>query len=107
MPHRPVLLVPDASWFAGPAVIDSIHGARHNARVSLLVQLLARHHGLDHDSALALAAAAACHDCHRHHDRDDRGHGRRAAGWRASPSPSPEATTFSWKASSAPSGTTL
>ncbi|WP_256178064.1 hypothetical protein [Kitasatospora aureofaciens] len=83
MPHRPVLLVPDDSWFASPAVIDSIHGSRHNARVALLVQLLAHHHGLDHGSALALAAAAACHDCRRHHDRDDPGHGQRAARWLA------------------------
>ncbi|CAM5397499.1 hypothetical protein KAURM247S_07739 [Kitasatospora aureofaciens] len=83
MPHRPALLVPDASWFASPPVIDSIHGAMHNARVSLLVQFLAQHHELVRDQALALAAAAACHDCRRHHDRNDPGHGERAARWLA------------------------
>ncbi|GAA2226477.1 hypothetical protein GCM10010430_01840 [Kitasatospora cystarginea] len=81
MPHCPARLAPDDSWFASPAVIDSIDGARHNARASLLIQLLARHHGLGHDHALALAAAAARHDSRRLHDRDDPGHGKRAAHW--------------------------
>ncbi|MER7671827.1 hypothetical protein ABTY61_25675 [Kitasatospora sp. NPDC096128] len=81
MPHRPALLVPDASWFAGPVGFDSVHGILHNARVGLLVQLLAQHHELGRDQALALATAAACHDCRRHHDRHDPGHGERAARW--------------------------
>ncbi|MGW3229100.1 hypothetical protein [Kitasatospora sp. NPDC001095] len=81
MPHRPLLLVPNASWFARRETAASIHGVRHGARVAVLVQLLAADHGLPSDRGLALAAAAACHDCRRLNDRDDPGHGQRAADW--------------------------
>ncbi|PYC70043.1 hypothetical protein C7C46_27715, partial [Streptomyces tateyamensis] len=54
---------------------------RHNARVSLLAGLLAQEYGLDRDHSAALCAAAAVHDCRRRDDRDDPGHGQRAAAW--------------------------
>ena len=81
LPHPPLMLVPDVTWFAEPHIVDSIHGIRHNARVSLLAGLLAQEHGLDRDHSAALCAAAAVHDCRRRDDRDDPGHGRRAALW--------------------------
>ncbi|WP_245204897.1 hypothetical protein [Kitasatospora sp. RG8] len=62
LPHRPLLLVPDDSWFARAETVDSIHGARHGARVAVLVQLLAPSYGLGPARATALAAGAACHD---------------------------------------------
>ncbi|BFV58366.1 hypothetical protein KCMC57_up34700 [Kitasatospora sp. CMC57] len=81
LPHPPLMLVPDITWLAESRLVDSIHGVRHNARVSLLAGLLAQEHGLDRDHTAALCAAAAVHDCRRHDDREDRGHGWRAAGW--------------------------
>ncbi|MFI6154219.1 hypothetical protein ACIBCA_16215 [Kitasatospora sp. NPDC051170] len=75
------MLVPDVTWFAEPQLVDSIHGIRHNARVSLLASLLAQEYGLDRDHTAALCAAAAVHDCRRRDDRDDPGHGQRAAAW--------------------------
>ncbi|MFD9686921.1 hypothetical protein [Kitasatospora sp. NPDC059088] len=81
LPHRPLLLVPNASWFARTQTAASIHGVRHGARVAVLVQLLAASHDLSPGRGLALAAAAACHDCRRLNDHDDPGHGRRAADW--------------------------
>ncbi|MGW4891014.1 hypothetical protein ACWEQL_01920 [Kitasatospora sp. NPDC004240] len=81
MPHRPLLLVPDESWFARTETAGSIHGVRHGARVAVLVQLLAHTRGFHPARTRALAVAAACHDCRRHTDRDDPGHGQRAADW--------------------------
>ncbi|MEV7357509.1 hypothetical protein [Kitasatospora sp. NPDC091276] len=81
LPHLPLMLVPEATWFAQPRCVDSIHGVRHNARVSLLSSILALEYGLDRDHRAALCAAAAVHDCQRHNDRDDPGHGRRATAW--------------------------
>ncbi|MBV9024020.1 MAG: hypothetical protein JO362_09545 [Streptomycetaceae bacterium] len=81
LPHPPLMLVPDVTWFAQPRLVDSIHGIRHNARVSLLAGLLAQEYELDRDHTVALSAAAAVHDCRRRDDRDDPGHGRRAALW--------------------------
>lgn len=78
---QPVMLVPDDTWFAAGQAADSIHGVRHNARVCLLADLLAQHHHLDPDQAVVLRLAAAVHDCRRHNDRTDPGHGRRAAVW--------------------------
>ncbi|MFD4909081.1 hypothetical protein [Kitasatospora purpeofusca] len=75
------MLVPADTWFAQPQLVDSIHGIRHNARVSLLAGLLAQEYGLDPDHTAALCTAAAVHDCRRRDDRDDPGHGRRAALW--------------------------
>jgi len=88
LPDRLLILVPEATWFVHAELVDSIHGARHNGRVSLLVSLLARQTGLDGDETAALCAAAAVHDCRRHNDRDDPGHGQRAAAWlMANPGP--------------------
>ncbi|MCX4752577.1 hypothetical protein [Kitasatospora purpeofusca] len=70
------MLVPADTWFAQPQLVDSIHGIRHNARVSLLAGLLAQEYGLDPDHTAALCTAAAVHDCRRRDDRDDPGHGR-------------------------------
>ncbi len=92
LPHRPRLLVPEVSWFARTETVASIHGVRHGARTAVLVQLLAHHHGLEPDRSLALATAAACHDCRRHHDRDDPGHGQRAADWLTNNRPTVTAT---------------
>ncbi|THA32291.1 hypothetical protein E6R18_13820 [Streptomyces sp. A1277] len=78
---RAVMLTPDASWFTDPQQAGSLHGIGHNARVSLLASVLANEHGLDRDHALALCAAAAVHDCRRRGDRNDPGHGQRAAQW--------------------------
>lgn len=81
LPHQPLLLVPNASWFTRKQAAASIHGVRHSARVAVLVQLLAAGHGFTPGRELALAAAAACHDCRRLNDRDDPAHGQRAAHW--------------------------
>ncbi|MEU4296662.1 hypothetical protein [Kitasatospora aureofaciens] len=81
LPHPPLMLVPNVTWFAEPRCADSIHGVRHNARVSLLASILAQEYGLDRDHRAALCAAAAVHDCRRRNDRDDPGHGWRAAAW--------------------------
>ncbi|NEA60723.1 hypothetical protein G3I60_42815 [Streptomyces sp. SID13666] len=80
-PRPAVMLVPPRSWFAAGHLADSIHGIRHNARVSLLAALLAEEHELDGDDVAAACAAGAVHDCRRHHDRTDAGHGQRAASW--------------------------
>ncbi|MEU1073638.1 MULTISPECIES: hypothetical protein [unclassified Streptomyces] len=73
--------VPESTWFADARLADSIHGIRHQARVCLLADLLAQHHQLSPDDAAALCLAAAVHDCRRHDDRDDSGHGQRTASW--------------------------
>ncbi|MFJ7909176.1 hypothetical protein [Kitasatospora sp. NPDC096204] len=91
LPHRPLPLVPKDTWFARRETAASIHGARHGARVAVLVQLLAADLGLAPDQGQALAAAAACHDCRRLNDRDDPGHGQRAADWLAEHSADVEA----------------
>ncbi|MFD5447355.1 hypothetical protein ACWDTR_14575 [Streptomyces sp. NPDC003470] len=81
LPRPGVMLVPDRSWFAAPRLAGSNHGIRHNARVSLLAALLAEEHGLDSDDIAAVCVAGAVHDCRRLDDRDDPGHGQRAASW--------------------------
>ncbi|WP_369374172.1 hypothetical protein [Streptomyces sp. cg36] len=73
--------MPESAWFADPRLADSLHGIRHQGRVCVLADLLAQHHQLSPDDAAALCLAAAVHDCRRHHDRADTGHGRRAALW--------------------------
>jgi hypothetical protein len=79
--HPPLLLIPPMEWFADARLADSIHGVLHGARVSVLAALLAGEHGLNREEAATLCVAAAVHDCRRRHDRDDVGHGRRAARW--------------------------
>ncbi|MFF5242825.1 hypothetical protein ACFY3V_01015 [Streptosporangium sp. NPDC000095] len=81
LPHQPLLLMPEAVWFANPLLTDSIHGIRHGARVCVLASLLAHEHGLNRDDTAALCTAAAVHDCRRRDDRDDPEHGKRAADW--------------------------
>ncbi|WP_055483716.1 HD domain-containing protein [Sphaerimonospora mesophila] len=83
VPRRalPLLLVPSAAWFTDARQADSIHGIGHSARVSLLASLLAEQHQFDEQDTIALCMAAAVHDCRRRDDRDDPGHGRRAARW--------------------------
>ncbi|WP_225446884.1 hypothetical protein [Streptacidiphilus sp. PB12-B1b] len=75
------MLVPEVTWFADSRLADSLHGVRHNARVSLLASLLGHGAGLDSDQTAGLCTAAAVHDCRRHDDRQDPGHGWRAASW--------------------------
>lgn len=81
LPRPAVMLLPEVDWFADPRLADSIHGVRHNARVSWLATVLAMDQGLDGDDAAALCMAAQVHDCRRLDDRDDGGHGQRAALW--------------------------
>lgn len=81
LPRPGVMLVPDRSWFTAPRLADSHHGIRHNARVSLLAALLAEEQGLDNDDIAAVCVAGAVHDCRRLDDREDPGHGQRAASW--------------------------
>ncbi|GII94398.1 HD domain-containing protein [Sinosporangium siamense] len=81
VPYPPAPLLPEVAWFAREQAADGIHGARHNARVGLLAALLAEHHDLDAEQSAALRLAAVVHDCRRHDDRADPGHGQRAAHW--------------------------
>ncbi|MFF4520449.1 hypothetical protein [Streptomyces bluensis] len=68
-------------WLAEPRLRDSLHGVRHAMRTAALAALLAETTGLDEPDTAALIVAAAVHDCRRLHDKDDRGHGARAAQW--------------------------
>ncbi|MGX4733128.1 HD domain-containing protein [Kitasatospora griseola] len=70
-------------WLAEPRLADSIHGHRHALRTAVLAALLADRHGLDESDTAVVVIAAAVHDCQRHHDKDDPGHGGRAAVWLA------------------------
>ncbi|MBB2910590.1 hypothetical protein FHS43_001853 [Streptosporangium becharense] len=81
LPHRPVLLMPEVTWFANTELADSIHGIGHGARVCVLASLLAQEHELSRVHTTALCVAAAVHDCRRHDDHADPGHGKRAAHW--------------------------
>ncbi|MFB7935417.1 hypothetical protein ACFC4C_40630 [Streptomyces sp. NPDC056039] len=72
--------VPTA-WLAEPRLRDSLHGVRHAMRTAALAALLAETIGLDEADTATLIVAAAIHDCRRLHDKDDRGHGARAARW--------------------------
>ncbi|WP_225846375.1 HD domain-containing protein [Streptomyces sp. HPF1205] len=68
-------------WWAEAQVTDSLHGVRHAMRTAALSALLAEDAGLRDEETADLVLAAALHDCRRLHDRDDRGHGNRAALW--------------------------
>ncbi|AWK09577.1 hypothetical protein DDQ41_12340 [Streptomyces spongiicola] len=68
-------------WMAEPRLADSLHGVRHAMRTATLAALLAEATGLSEDDTATLIVAAAVHDCRRLHDKDDRGHGNRAAVW--------------------------
>ncbi|WP_327382828.1 MULTISPECIES: hypothetical protein [unclassified Streptomyces] len=71
------------AWMAAPRLYTSIHGVRHSMRTAALAAVLAEAHGLDDDDTATVVVAAAVHDCQRRHDKDDRGHGARAAIWLA------------------------
>ncbi|MDX3121580.1 HD domain-containing protein [Streptomyces scabiei] len=68
-------------WLAEPQLRDSIHGIRHAMRTAVLAALLGEFAGIDEADTATLIIAAALHDCRRLHDKDDRGHGARAARW--------------------------
>ncbi|AIA03454.1 hypothetical protein [Streptomyces noursei] len=70
-------------WLAEPLLYDSIHGIRHGMRTAALAAILAEATELDDADTATAIVAAAVHDCQRHHDKDDRGHGARAAIWLA------------------------
>ncbi|MFD6915374.1 hypothetical protein [Streptomyces virginiae] len=70
-----------AGWLAEEKCLDSLHGIRHAMRTAALAALLAESAGLSEDDTATLVLAAAVHDCRRLHDKDDRGHGARAAIW--------------------------
>lgn len=69
------------SWNAEPKLADGIHGTRHLLRTAALAALLAEERGLGEADTATLVIAAAVHDCRRIHDKDDIGHGDRAARW--------------------------
>jgi hypothetical protein len=68
-------------WMAEPKNFDSLHGVRHAMRTAALAALLAESVALDDDDTATLILAASVHDCRRHHDKRDKGHGLRAALW--------------------------
>ncbi|BAU83538.1 hypothetical protein SLA_2615 [Streptomyces laurentii] len=68
-------------WLAEVRCHDSLHGIRHAVRTAVLAALLAEATGLGDDDIATLIVAAAVHDCRRLHDKDDSGHGARAAIW--------------------------
>jgi hypothetical protein len=72
-----------AAWWAEPRTTHSLHGVRHAMRTAALAALLAEDAGLGEEETADLVLAAAVHDCRRRHDKDDQGHGRRAASWLA------------------------
>ncbi|MDX3571622.1 hypothetical protein [Streptomyces sp. ID05-47C] len=71
------------AWMADPRLYKSIHGVRHAMRTAALAAVLAEANGLDDTDASTAIVAAAIHDCQRRHDKDDQGHGDRAAIWLA------------------------
>lgn len=70
-------------WWADPRLYTSLHGVRHAMRTAALAAVLAEANGLDDTDTVTAVIAAAVHDCQRRHDKDDRGHGNRAAIWLA------------------------
>lgn len=68
-------------WLAEPRLANSIHGQRHGLRTAVLAALLADWYGLDESETATVVIAAAVHDSQRRHDKDDTGHGSRAAVW--------------------------
>ncbi|GHJ28568.1 hypothetical protein TPA0910_30010 [Streptomyces hygroscopicus subsp. sporocinereus] len=69
------------SWMVEPRLVDSLHGIRHAMRTAALAACLAETTRLSEEDTATLIVAAAVHDCRRLHDKDDRGHGARAAVW--------------------------
>ncbi|UUN27556.1 hypothetical protein [Streptomyces sp. FIT100] len=85
-PHSKELLAHSGlstRWWADPRLYTSLHGVRHAMRTAALAAVLAEANGLDDADTATVILAAAIHDCQRRHDKDDRGHGARAAVWLA------------------------
>jgi hypothetical protein len=70
-------------WWADSRLYTSLHGARHAMRTAALAAVLAETNDLDAVDTTTAVIAAAVHDCQRRNDKDDRGHGARAAIWLA------------------------
>jgi hypothetical protein len=70
-----------ATWLAERKCMNSLHGIRHAMRTAALAALLAETAALNEADTATLILAAAVHDCRRLHDKDDPGHGARAARW--------------------------
>ncbi|MDT0422683.1 hypothetical protein [Streptomyces evansiae] len=70
-------------WWADRRLYTSLHGVRHALRTATFAAVLAETNGLDDADVATATLAAAVHDCRRHHDRADPGHGARAAVWLA------------------------
>ncbi len=69
------------SWFLVPTLVNTIHGVRHSLRVGLYSILLARENKNLSPNLQNLLTAAVLHDIRREHDKEDEGHGERAAEW--------------------------
>lgn len=70
-------------WWADPRLYTSLHGVRHAMRTAAFAAVLAEADGLDDADTATTIVAAAVHDCQRRNDKDDHGHGARAAIWLA------------------------
>jgi hypothetical protein len=72
------IILPEG-WLANPSLRDSLHGQRHGLRAAVYAAYL----GIDLSPADQLAAVvgALVHDCRRHDDQADEGHGQRSAQW--------------------------
>lgn len=70
-------------WWADPRLYTSLHGVRHAMRTAAFAAVFAEANGLDDDDTATTIVAAAVHDCQRRNDKDDHGHGARAAIWLA------------------------
>lgn len=75
-----LLRIPER-WFADTKLVQSIHGLRHHTRVAIYAGHLADWLGLQAFERCEAVLAAAIHDCRRHHDQYDPGHGARTAAW--------------------------
>ncbi len=76
-------IVPHLDWFLNSNLANSLHGFRHLLRVTIFSFLLInynRQEKIDFDPK-NLLTAAVLHDIRREHDKDDDGHGQRAANW--------------------------
>ena len=74
---------PRRAWWARPEGAASIHGLGHCIRVLLWADHVATRLSADGVAVdrTIVRWAAACHDCRRHNEGLDSGHGLRAAAW--------------------------
>jgi len=76
-----IRFTPLRTWYLEKETIDSIHGLRHTMRVianlSFIIQEAKIHDGLKTKAFIS----ASIHDLRRKNDKNDRGHGKRAAYW--------------------------